>query len=79
MNFRKRVTEARLKKAAKIYALAIITETSGTEHGGNKGEYAQWIREEAAKFADLELKKLGVTEFIGSEQAALNFVLRSNI
>ena len=75
---RKRVTEARLKKAAKIWAFALIAQTDATE---NSQEYGDWIREEACNFATSELEKFGVTNvgLIQTEQDALDFVLRSSV
>lgn len=73
---RKRVTEARLKKAAKIWMFAVIAQTDTTE---NNQEYSDYIRTEAVEIAEKELKKLGVTGFISSEQDALNFVLSNSI
>lgn len=76
---RKRVTEARLKKAAKIWLFSVISQVDTTDVTiKNNQEYSDYIRQEAADIAEKELRKLGVTEFIGSEQDAINFVLRSS-
>jgi len=73
---KKPITEARLKKAAKIWAFSVLANIDLTEFdNANEQVISDSIREEAKAFAVNELQKLGITEIVNSERQALDLVL----